>query len=221
MGETIPRTTLTLEAYRTLRRAILNRQYPPGTKLVLRELAEALGLSPTPIKEALAALSREGLVQAIPHRGYQVPALSPEDIREIYEIREVLEGLAARLAAMKGTFQLADHLIDLFRKQREAATVGDLEAYGDLDLAFHRTLWEVSENHRLLRIAENLNGQLRLLISTSAAVPGRLPLALEEHEVVLKWIVDHNPEKAETAMRLHVRNAWRALWTHLGIVGEL
>jgi DNA-binding GntR family transcriptional regulator len=215
MEEAIPRTTLTLEAYRALRRAILNRRYPPGTKLVVRELAEALGLSPTPVKEALAALEREGLVRAIPHRGYQVPAPGLEDIREIYELREALEGLAARLAALKGGADLLDRLQELLLRQREAAAQGDLEAYGDLDLAFHHALWEASGNQRLLRSAENLDGQVRLLISTSAAVPGRLPSALTEHGAILERLSARDPEGAERAMRLHVRNAWEALRTHL------
>jgi DNA-binding GntR family transcriptional regulator len=215
MEEAIPRTTLTLEAYRALRRAILNRRYPPGTKLVVRELAQALGLSPTPVKEALAALEREGLVRAIPHRGYQVPALGLEDIREIYELREALEGLAARLAALKGGVDLLDRLQELLLRQREAAAREDLEAYGDLDLAFHHALWEASGNQRLLRNAENLDGQVRLLISTSAAVPGRLPSALTEHGAILERLSARDPEGAERAMRLHVRNAWEALRTHL------
>lgn len=211
MEERIHRETLSAQAYRALRQAILNRRYPPGARLVVRELAESLGLSPTPIKEALAALAREGLVRSVPHRGYQVPSLSAGEIQEIYELRDALEGLAARLAAQRGGPELAQSLEETLNRQREAARAGDLEAYGDLDLAFHRLLWEASGNQRLRRMAENLDGQVRLLISTSAAVPGRLPQALEEHRVILTRIASADPAGAETAMRAHIQNAWEAL----------
>ncbi len=211
MEERIHRETLSAQAYRALRQAILNRRYPPGARLVVRELAESLGLSPTPIKEALAALAREGLVRSVPHRGYQVPSLSAGEIQEIYELRDALEGLAARLAAQRGGPELAQSLEETLNRQREAARAGDLEAYGNLDLAFHRLLWEASGNQRLRRMAENLDGQVRLLISTSAAVPGRLPQALEEHRVILTRIASADPAGAETAMRAHVQNAWEAL----------
>jgi len=211
MEERIHRETLSAQAYRALRQAILSRRYPPGARLVVRELAESLGLSPTPIKEALAALAREGLVRSVPHRGYQVPSLSAGEIQEIYELRDALEGLAARLAAQRGGPELAQSLEETLNRQREAARAGDLEAYGDLDLAFHRLLWEASGNQRLRRMAENLDGQVRLLISTSAAVPGRLPQALEEHRVILTRIASADPAGAETAMRAHVQNAWEAL----------
>ncbi len=205
------KTTLSQEAYRALRRAILNRTYPPGTRLVVRELAETLGLSPTPVKEALAALEREGLVQAVPHRGYRVPTLGLEDIREIYELREALESLAARLAAQQGGPEVARRLEELLQAQEEAAAAADLEAYGDLDLVFHRTLWEAARNKRLLQAAENLDGQVRLLISTSAAVPGRLPKALEEHRAIVAQVAQGDGPAAERAMRHHVRRAWQAL----------
>jgi DNA-binding GntR family transcriptional regulator len=207
----LTRTTLNREAYKALRKAILGRKLPPGSKLVVRVLAEELGLSPTPIKEALAALEREGLVQAIPHRGYFVSNPSPEDMREIYSLREVLEGLAARLAVEHNGKSLPRRLEKILVQQRKAAQAGDLEAYGDLDLEFHKTLWEASRNKRLLAVAESIDGQIRLLINSSAVIPGRLPLSLAEHEAVLEAVSRHDAEAAEAAMRAHVQRAREAL----------
>lgn len=211
----LSRTTLNREAYKALRSAILGRKLPPGRKLVVRVLAEELGLSPTPIKEALSALEREGLVVAIPHRGYFVLEPSLEDIREIYSLREVLEGLAARLAVEKNGKTLGSKLEKLLTKQRQAADKGDIEAYGDLDLDFHRTLWEASGSRRLLATAETIDGQIRMLINSSAAIPGRLQHSRAEHEAILRAVLDKNPEAAEIAMRTHVRNAGRALEGYL------
>ncbi|MFN3390445.1 MAG: GntR family transcriptional regulator [Meiothermus ruber] len=208
---TLNRTTLNREAYKALRQAILGRKIPPGQKLVVRVLAEELGLSPTPVKEALAALEREGLVVAVPHRGYFVLEPSLEDVREIYSLREVLEGLAARLAVENDGRALLRKLERLFEKQHEAAERGDIDTYGDLDLAFHRTFWEAAGSKRLLATAETIDGQIRMLINSSAAIPGRLPQSRAEHQAILQAVRDKDPQAAETAMRTHVRNAGQAL----------
>lgn len=208
---TLNRTTLNREAYRALRQAILGRKIPPGQKLVVRVLAEELGLSPTPVKEALAALEREGLVVAVPHRGYFVLEPSLEDVREIYSLREVLEGLAARLAVENDGRALLRKLERLFEKQCEAAERNDIDTYGDLDLAFHRTLWEAAGSKRLLATAETIDGQIRMLINSSAAIPGRLPQSRAEHQAILQAVRDKDPQAAEAAMRTHVRNAGQAL----------
>jgi DNA-binding GntR family transcriptional regulator len=183
---TLNRTTLNREAYKALRQAILGRKIPPGQKLVVRVLAEDLGLSPTPVKEALAALEREGLVVAVPHRGYFVLEPSLEDVREIYSLREVLEGLAVRLAVENDGRAL-------FRKLER------------------RTFWQAAGSKRLLATAETIDGQIRMLINSSAAIPGRLPQSRAEHEAILQAVRDKDPEAAEAAMRTHVRNAGRAL----------
>ncbi len=205
------RTTLNREAYKALRQAILGRKIPPGRKLVVRVLAEDLGLSPTPVKEALSALEREGLVVAVPHRGYFVLEPGLEDVREIYSLREVLEGLAARLAVQNNGRTLLKKLERLFKKQCEAAEKRDIETYGDLDLAFHRCFWEASGSKRLLAAAETIDGQIRMLINSSAAIPGRLPKSRAEHEAILQAVRDKDLEAVEVAMRTHVRNAGQAL----------
>lgn len=217
---TLSRTTLSREAYRVLRSAILGRRLPAGQKLVVRVLAEDLGLSPTPIKEALAALEREGLVVAVPHRGYRVPTITPHDIEELYALREIMEGLAAALAARQGDERCRAQLSRLLARQQACVQAGDVEGYGDLDLSFHRCLREASGNARLSRVAESFNGQIRLLISTSAQLPGRLPVSLQEHKAIVRAVKAQDPAAAEAAMRHHVQQAGVALMAHLkGMVG--
>lgn len=214
--EVIGRTTLSREAYRALRSAILDRRLPAGRKLVVRVLAEDLGLSPTPVKEALAALEREGVVVAVPHRGYHVPQITLPDVRELYALREVVEGLAAALAAERANDRLADQLDRLLARQRACVQTNDVERYGDLDLAFHRCLREASGSGRLSRVAESFDGQIRMLISTSAKLPGRLQASLREHVAVVRAVKARDSSAAEGAMRHHVRQAGIALGAHLG-----
>jgi len=210
------RDVLSRQAYDALRDGILSRTLPAGSKLVMRDLVEQLGLSPTPINQALAALEREGLVESRPHRGYHVITLEPRDVVDIYTLREVLEGLAMRLAVEQRPTPLAASLKEVHAEQEACCRQGDLARYGDLDLAFHRTVWEASGNERLLRMAEMLMGQVRLLISTSAEVEGRLPASMAEHERILSHVERRDVANAELVMRLHVRNAGTALLEHLG-----
>lgn len=215
----IGRTTLSREAYRALRSGILGRRLPAGRKLVVRVLSEDLGLSPTPIKEALAALEREGLVVAIPHRGYHIPHLTRQDVAELYALREVVEGLAATLAARHADDRLLARLQRILALQHACVSTRDVERYGDLDLAFHRSLREASGNARLARVAESFNGQIRLLISTSAQLSGRLQASLKEHEAIVRALKSGNEAAAEAAMRRHVRQAGMALLAHLATRG--
>ncbi len=214
-GFHIGRTTLAREAYRALRSAILDRRLPAGRKLVVRVLAEDLGLSPTPVKEALAALEREGLVVAIPHRGYHVPHITLHDVEELYALREVIEGLAASRAAVKINERLAAQLDRLLERQRICVRDRDMQHYGDLDLAFHHLLRASSGNARLARVAESFNGQIRLLISTSAQLPGRLASSLQEHVAIVRAVKTGDSQAAEAAMRHHVRQAGIALLAYL------
>ena len=207
----IQRTSLSREAYRALRSAILNRELTPGSKLSVRPLSEALGLSPTPVKEALHTLEREGLVTVVPNRGYFVPRFGAADVPEIYELREALESQGAGLAAKRAGPGLGSTLRRLLREQRAC---DDLERYGDLDLEFHRALWEASGNRRLAQVAETIAGQLRLLISTSALVPGRIGSSLDEHEAIVQAIEDGRPAQAARAMRRHVQRAGRTVALH-------
>jgi len=214
---TVPRHTLLNAAYDHLRAAILDGTLTPGSRVTVRPLTEELGLSPTPIKAALAALERQGFLMAVPHRGYFVPEASTDDLLELYELRESLDGIAARRTAGAADHDLiAAQLVGLLARQREAIEANNLHAYGELDLAFHRIIWEGSGSRRLIPIAENLVAQVRLGNRLSAQAPGRLPVAVDEHEAIVAAIGKGDPRAAERHIRRHVREASRALRRYLG-----
>ncbi|MGW2061122.1 GntR family transcriptional regulator [Streptomyces sp. NPDC001937] len=217
---TVPRHTLLNAAYDHLRAAILDGSLTPGSRVTVRPLTEQLGLSPTPIKTALAALEREGFLVAVPHRGYFVPEASTDDLLELYELREAVDGIAARrTAAAPDHDQVATQLRTLLSKQREAIEANDLQTYGELDLAFHRLIWEGSGSRRLIPIAENLVAQVRLGNRLSAQAPGRLPVAIDEHQDILDAISKGDSRAAEQHIRSHVREAGQALRRYLGVQG--
>lgn len=208
----IDQPKLSEAAHQAIRRMILSMELEPGTRLVVRLLSEKFGLSPTPIKEALVALEREGLVVSQARRGYSVAKLDVEDVQKLYEVREAIEGLAARLTAERADKPLLKRLEQAQRAHVKQLQAGDLAASGDTDLAFHKTLWEASENQHLIQIASSFPVKIRLVMTTiRLGMPERHTKAVQEHEEILGHVRDCKPERAERAMRQHIRRAARAL----------
>lgn len=199
-------------AYSEIRRLILSGDLRPGERVTVRPLAEQLELSPTPIRTALSALERQGMLEARDHRGFFVPQLSLEDFMEIYELREALEGIASRRAAQSPQCaELADQMDALLEDQRAAVVGGDLVAYGELDVQFHQLIWSGSGNRRLAGVADNFFGQMRIGNNISAQAPGRPEASLREHAVILAAIRAGDDRGAERAVRSHIRTAGKAL----------
>lgn len=209
---TVPRSTFLQAAYDHVRAAVIDGTMPPGARVTVRPLAEYLGLSATPIKAALATLAREGFLVSIPHRGYFIPEVDTKDLLELYELREAVDGMAARrAAAASNRGEVAEQLAELLEKQRQFVAAGDLRTYNELDVEFHHLIWESSGNVRLLAMAENLIAQVRLGNQLSARAPGRLPDALDEHEAIVAAIRHGDVRAAEDQVRQHVRRSGDAL----------
>lgn len=208
----IEQPKLSEAAHRAIRHMILSSELQPGARLVVRLLSERFGLSPTPIKEALVALEREGLVVAQARRGYSVANLDVEDVRKLYQVREAIEGLAARLAAERADGRVLKRLEQAHKAHIKRFQAGDLEGSGDTDLAFHQALWEASENEHLIQVAATFPAKTRLaMTSIRTAVPERHERAVQEHEELLQHIRAGNPEQAERLMREHIRRAAKVL----------
>lgn len=212
----IRRATYVKDAYAVIRSALIEGRLSPGHKVAVRPLTEELGLSPTPIKGALAALETEGFLVAIPHRGYFVPDVSIADMNEIYELREVLDGIAARRsAAGHDHTQLAAKLSELLDGQHDRVASGDIAGYSELDMTFHKAILTASGNVRLARAADNLLGELRLGRLASTQVPGQVTDSLAGHGDIIAAIAAGDGNAAEQAARNHVRSAGAALDAHL------
>ncbi len=219
---TLPRSTLSSIAYRELRQAILSGRLAPGSHVTVRPLCEEFGLSATPVKAALTALEREGFLVLHPHRGFFVPEVDREDMRELYELREVLDGTAARrAAALPSREELVTRLTSLVAEQTAQVAADNLSGYGDLDVLFHQEILVAAGNGRLRQVAENMIGQLRLGRATSARVPGRPNAALAEHREIVAAIAAGQPQQAERLARRHVRKSANALDRYLSKGGRV
>lgn len=146
----LPAASLADVAYEQIRRRILDNVWPPGHRALEQEVALALGVSRTPVREALARLSNEGLVEVIPRHGMRVLPVSPNDMREIYEILTALECMAAEsLARRKPSAAELQPLVDATEDMDKALKVDDLDAWAAADERFHAHLIELAGNRQL------------------------------------------------------------------------
>lgn len=189
-------------AYRYIKQAIQIQKLLPGDRLREVDLAEMIGLSRTPIREALGRLEAEGLVVHDPIRGIMVAELDYSMTTELYSMREVLEGAAARLAAQHASEVEISILEDLCRQYESA--VGNEVTLSLRNRQFHDTLYRCSHNRYLIKILVMLHDNLMLLGNTTLTDPKRVKATLEEHEAVVTAIRERNPEKAEQALRNHI-----------------
>lgn len=208
----ISRETLAQQARAEIRELIISGALAPGEKVIVRALSEKLRLSATPIKSAMASLERDGFLTAIPHRGYFVPRVDVQDMREIYELREVLDGIAARNAARlpdPARF-VREVLRPLYITQRRSLDADSGVIYSDADMEFHRAIWHASGNSRLAHVTDNLGGQLRFGSGSSSQLPGRVAQAMREHSAIMKAVAAGDAARAERESREHVRRSAEA-----------
>jgi len=151
-----PRSSLVEQAYQAIRARILDNAFPPGYQALESELAQALGISRTPVREALIRLQNEGLVAVVPRHGMRVLPVSPTDMAEIYAVLTALECTAAEIVAARGPSE--DELRPLTQATRDmdrALRADDLDAWAAADERFHRTLVELAGNRMLRETVEN------------------------------------------------------------------
>ncbi|MGH7368690.1 MAG: GntR family transcriptional regulator [Candidatus Rokuibacteriota bacterium] len=208
--EALEVSTLADRALDRIETAIMKGDLAPGTRISEVLLARTFGISRGPLREAIRRLEGRGLLELIPHVGARVVTLSVDDLLEVFDIREALEGMACRLAAERMTdaeIAAVDAVLERHRGD-EALRAG--EAYyqqpGDYD--FHYRIAQGAKNRR---IVELLCGEMYHLIRIyryrSGAVPGRAPQAFDEHRKILAALQARDGALAETLMREHIRRA--------------
>lgn len=196
-------------AYWAIRDAIRSGVIQPGDRLIELDLAAALEMSRTPVRDALRQLESERLVEKAPSRGFVVPTLTIDDMVEIYEIREVLEGLAARRAAMRmGPAEIAA-LKETVERAEQARDAADLEMMWKASNQYHGLLRAGHRNGRLPRLlALMLDAHRSLRLHEFA--PERVDAALSEHRAIYEAIAARDAELAERLAREHSDRALQA-----------
>lgn len=199
------------QAYQAVKGAILALELRPGTPLVETHLATRLGISTTPLRDALARLQQEGLIVSVPYKGTFVAPITLDDAREILDIRQSLEGDAITVAS--GQLTDADFAAarDLLVRQRAALTMDDLDGCAALGRQFHLALQAHCRNRRREAILENLEQQFQRIRVLSGRIPGRLPKSIEEHAAILAALERGAGEVAGSLMREHLQAVYRDL----------
>ncbi len=196
-------------AYWTIRDAIRSGVIQPGDRLIELDLAGALDMSRTPVRDALRQLEAERLVEKAPSRGFVVPTITTDDLVEIYEIREVLEGLAARRAAMRlGEAEIAA-MRETVERTELARDAGDFPVLWQGSNAFHRLLRGGNKNGRLPHLLALMLDSHRSLRLHEFA-PERVDAAVAEHRAIYEAIATRDADLAEQLARDHSRHALRS-----------
>jgi DNA-binding GntR family transcriptional regulator len=194
------------QAYEELKRIILEGQVNPGQKIKEGEIAQALGISRTPVREAINRLEKEGFIEIFPQRGAFVVQFSAKDVFELFLIRENLEGLAAAIAAEKVREASLAKLESCIEGFKEPFTEKDVQRYAREDLKFHQTIVTLSEARRLISLISTLHDHIRIFRLTTRGLSARMKSSLEQHLEIMKALRARNPEEAEQRMRHHIRN---------------
>lgn len=193
--------------FEALRDAIIRGVLKPGERLMEVQLAEELGVSRTPVREAIRKLELEDLVVMIPRKGAYVSGISLKDIADVFEVRAAVEALAAGLAAERITAEELEELERILVKKAEIIEANDLDRLVEIDILFHECLYQASRNAKLVQIINNLSEQIHRFRSTSLASPGRMKEALEEHRKIVEAISERNITLAQTLAQEHIENA--------------
>lgn len=198
------RVSRTEEAYRVLKREILENRLQPGFQALEPEIATRLGMSRTPVREAAIRLQDEGLVQIVRRRGIRVLPLSPADMREIYQILAALEADAcALLANRKPSEQELEPLFHETAIMEAAYEAGDRETWAHADDRFHRALVALCENRRMASIVNMLLDQAHRTVMFALYLRDFPARSTADHRLVLKMIVDGVPNAASHYCRQH------------------
>jgi GntR family transcriptional regulator of gluconate operon len=187
----------------TLRPGILSGQLPRGMRLIEEEIAEKLGVSRGPVREALLILEQEGLVAMQPRRGATVVGVTERDIRELYDLRLLLETHAVELAATNARPEDIDYLTGLSQRLHDRVRGEQLDALSPVDIVFHRHLFVMANQRRLRAAWERLAGILEALLTiTDSSRPHDV-----RHRYIVQALEEGDPEKAKAAIRTHISRA--------------
>lgn len=196
--------TLREQVYEVLREDILAGRLGPGADLSEVALANRLGVSRGPVREAIGRLSAEGLVTIQPRRGAYVSGLTREEFLDAYQVREALESLAARLAVPRLSSEGLAELESLEDQMREATRENDVQRFFEANHEFHLRLVAHSGNGRLVEIHAQLLERMGRYMARSLSLRGNLERSLEEHQEILDSLRDGDADRAAAAVSAHI-----------------
>jgi DNA-binding GntR family transcriptional regulator len=213
MMKIIQKEKLSNQVYNVLREMIIDHRFQPGSRLNVEQLARELAVSRTPVWEAVGRLEQEGLLENIPNRGVFMATLTPQIAFELYQVREELEALAARLAAPRIEDSVLEEMEKCLEMQRQVIEDADLVAYSRLDFEFHAAVYLASGNQVLQELLQTIKTKMRPL---SLQVRPLLSRFYQDHQDILSALKKHDPDAAAAAFRRHNSKMMELMRSELG-----
>lgn len=207
--------TIRKKVYTYVREQILSGRIAPNERLIETKIAQEIGTSRTPVREALHNLEIEGLIQSIPRVGYQVKTISAREVEEICEIRSVIENLAARWAMEKAPAKVIRELKKNIALAREQVAEGEIRAFIDLDAQFHESLARLSGSSRLLELAQTLRGHMLRYRVQSIFSEETVLQAIKGHQRILKAIENGDRPGLTEAIQIHLEESKKSILSHV------
>ena len=190
--------TLREKILETIRDAILKGTMKPGERVSEPDLAERFGISRTPIREAFRQLESEGYLVVIPRKGAVVASLSERDVEEFYAIKIILEGFAAKMAAVNLTEKDIDRLEAINERLQKLAGEGDVESFFRVHDEFHDLFIKAAGNDKLYDMINQLVVKFQRLRLASLSQPGRMEISVEEHRNMIEAFKNRDGERADS-----------------------
>ena len=203
------------QAYEILRSSVITGQLEPGRLHNEKDLARGLGISRTPVREALLDLSKEGMIVFVPRKGIMIREITRRDISDVMELRKVIESYIIESCCSKLTPEDLKRIGKIIEKQRALASKGDHEGYVEADRNFHLFLASRTGNRQLLHVMENLRDLLHFMAIKAIAYQDRMDQVLREHKRICTALEKRDQKKAKEAMFLHLDTTERILWASM------
>ncbi len=205
--------------YQAVRTAILEGRYAPGERVYEAAIAQALGVSRNPVREAVRRLQQDGLLDVRAHHGTYVAKIPVAEIDDVYRIRAALEGTAASFAAVRMTAREIDELEAILEQQTEAVAAAEPLPRAPVSAVqadrFHHAIHVGARSPRLASMLEQLYAQVTRFRDRTLSVPGRAAVSLRGHQAVFDAIKRHDPREADNLMRDHIDDARRVLLSRM------
>ena len=199
--------------FNTLREAILKGDLKPGERLMELQLASKLGVSRTPIREAIRMLEQEGLAVTTPRKGAEVAKMTLKDMDDVLEIRDALDELAVRIACQKISDEQLRQLEDMKELFEKSTQTGNVKKIAEADVTFHDVIYEATGNPKLVTLLNNLREQVYRYRVEYIKDPKNYPTLIAEHEAILESLKNRDVKNAVEAMHVHVANQAEAVKT--------
>ena len=197
--------------FNTLRQAILRGELKQGERLMEIQLANKLGVSRTPIREAIRKLELEGLVLMIPRKGAEVAEITEKSLRDVLEVRRALEELSVQLACEKITKEEIRELERVAKEFQQVVKSSDITEIAEVDVRFHDIIYTATDNQKLIQLLNNLREQMYRYRVEYLKRDGVFPQLIAEHEAIIRHIENNEKEKATEVMCRHIDNQVEAV----------